>query len=835
MIELKHVKKIYHSKKGTSTTALNDINLTIGNRGMVFIVGTSGSGKSTLLNILGGLDGLTSGNMIIDQRDVSNFKEKEFDAYRNSYVGFIFQDYNVLEDYNVYENISLALKLQGEEVNEEKVNALLEQLEIANLKMRKIGELSGGQKGRVAIARALVKKPELILADEPTGNLDSETGMQIFDILKRISAKKLVIVVSHDIDAAHKYADRIIKIEDGSIIEDSGMIDSQTENSLKLKNSTLPISHALKMTFRSFKRKPIKLIMTVILTSIALVFMGLAVNSVLFDKARFVANNMRDNNNHVYEIQKVEKKLNEDGSGYRRGLSLTEEYLKEIKDITKGELNPVYSLYDNGNLLYFEFGEAKNPSSFYSIAPSFDNFVEIVDDRVLGAIIGNIPKENNEIVVPKYFADYMMEYGIVLVDNNLYIPNSYEEIVTSKKEIKLGENKVIITGILDEDDSLFLKAKEDGYFESQELESYFHETYTRVNTIYVKGFTESAILRENKRKILDSVSILDRNGNISNSISSYSDGIESLTKDISVITKDGKQTISSLEKSEIILSLDAIKKLDKDFDNKFTNYLLEHNDGIYNELLENYLEIYMNDIIQNKILYLNFHMFLYDDTYQNIEQQIVGISLEDMNYISNQYVEEYEPVTKSIYSVIIYEEDFNKIRKIFSKFKFGEEENLESGTYYWFTTLHSDNLSWVISTYQYLMIYFIIIGIIFTLFTFLLFSNFIGISISYSKKEIGILRAMGASKNDIIKIFGYESIIVAFLAWILSFGGWIVVCKLLNRWIFASLFYSLNSIVMSPYLPIILLLFTLFIAIFITICSIKKITKIKPMDAILDK
>ena len=150
---------------------------------MVFILGKSGSGKSTLLNILGGLDNCDSGEIYVDSKKISNFKENDYDYYRNTYVGFIFQEFNLIEEYNVYDNISLGLKLQKEKVKKEQLDQILEQVGLTGLGLRKINELSGGQKQRVAIARALIKNPNMILADEPTGSLDSETGKQIFDLL----------------------------------------------------------------------------------------------------------------------------------------------------------------------------------------------------------------------------------------------------------------------------------------------------------------------------------------------------------------------------------------------------------------------------------------------------------------------------------------------------------------------------------------------------------------------------------------------------------------------------------------------------------------------------
>ena len=165
MIELKNVVKKYKSKKGHTTTALNNISIKFDNKGMTFILGKSGSGKSTMLNVIGGLDKYDSGDIIILGKSTKNFRKADFDSYRNTYVGFVFQEFNILEDYNVYENIVLALQLQKKDIDKNKIDELLEKLELKNLKTRKVNELSGGQKQRVAIARALIKDPKIILAD----------------------------------------------------------------------------------------------------------------------------------------------------------------------------------------------------------------------------------------------------------------------------------------------------------------------------------------------------------------------------------------------------------------------------------------------------------------------------------------------------------------------------------------------------------------------------------------------------------------------------------------------------------------------------------------------
>ncbi|MCH5161543.1 MAG: ABC transporter ATP-binding protein/permease [Clostridiales bacterium] len=220
MLEVKHLKKEYRTKKGTVTKALDDVSLNFPETGMVFILGKSGSGKSTLLNVCGGLDRMDSGEIIIKGKSSSDFSAQDFDSYRNTYVGFVFQEYNILDEFTVEQNIALALELQNKKPDKEVIDKILGDVDLADYASRKPNTLSGGQKQRVAIARALVKEPEIIMADEPTGALDSKTGQQVFDTLKKLSKEKLVLVISHDRDFAEQYGDRIIELKDGKVISD---------------------------------------------------------------------------------------------------------------------------------------------------------------------------------------------------------------------------------------------------------------------------------------------------------------------------------------------------------------------------------------------------------------------------------------------------------------------------------------------------------------------------------------------------------------------------------------------------------------------------------------
>ncbi len=220
MLEIRHVTKIYTVKGGAQTRALDDVSITFEDKGMVFLLGKSGSGKSTLLNVSGGLDEPTSGEVIVMGKSSKDFSGSDFDSYRNTFVGFIFQEYNILDEFNVEDNIALALELQGKSKDREKINSILREVELEEYAKRKPNTLSGGQKQRIAIARALVKDPQIIMADEPTGALDSATGRQVFETLKKLSKTRLVIVVSHDREFAETYGDRIVELKDGKIISD---------------------------------------------------------------------------------------------------------------------------------------------------------------------------------------------------------------------------------------------------------------------------------------------------------------------------------------------------------------------------------------------------------------------------------------------------------------------------------------------------------------------------------------------------------------------------------------------------------------------------------------
>ena len=413
MIELKNIVKNYKSKKGRKTKALDNVSLQFESRGMTFILGKSGSGKSTLLNILGGLDKYDEGEMIILGKSSKDFTQADFDSYRNTYVGFIFQEFNILEDYDVYENISLALELQHQSVDDAKIDELLEKLDLKNLKFRKINELSGGQKQRVAIARALIKNPKIILADEPTGNLDSETGKEVMNLLKEISKEKLVIIVSHDEEFANKYGDRIIEIKDGKVIKDSKEVKlKESENTYKIFKSHLPLKRGFKLGIGSLKHKKIKLFFTVFLTIITLGFLSCTDTLSDYSADREHAKKLAKENEEFVQIENYH--ISNDEYMSKLLLTIDDKTMEKIKEIN-GEGFEVYRFYGMpygdslpSQILHLKYEVNNYSNNDYAELVVTNDVKQILNEN----IIGKSTLKGNEIIISNNIADKILEKGI---------------------------------------------------------------------------------------------------------------------------------------------------------------------------------------------------------------------------------------------------------------------------------------------------------------------------------------------------------------------------------------------------------------------------------------
>ena len=245
MLKLVDIKKDYLSGDN-AVHALKGITLEFRESEFVAIEGVSGCGKSSLLNIIGGLDQYTSGDLIINGKSTKHFTDGDWDSYRNHSIGFVFQSYNLIPHQSVLSNVELALTLSGVSPAERKRRAIdaLEKVGLGDQIYKKPNQMSGGQMQRVAIARALVNNPDILLADEPTGALDTQTSVQIMDLLKEISNDKLIIMVTHNPDLANQYATRIIRLRDGEVISDTSPYHGEEASSGRGKQH-LPAASAL--------------------------------------------------------------------------------------------------------------------------------------------------------------------------------------------------------------------------------------------------------------------------------------------------------------------------------------------------------------------------------------------------------------------------------------------------------------------------------------------------------------------------------------------------------------------------------------------------------------
>lgn len=237
MLKLDNIVKVYETA-GENVTALRGVSLSFRENEFVAILGHSGCGKTTLLNIVGGLDQYTSGDLIINGRSTKEFKDIDWDAYRNHSIGFVFQSYNLIPHQSVLANVELALTLSGvgKAERRRRASVALEKVGLGDQMKKRPNQLSGGQMQRVAIARALVNDPDILLADEPTGALDSETSVQVMDLLAEIAQEKLVIMVTHNPELADKYATRTIRLLDGRVVDDTAPSTASPRNPPRIQN-----------------------------------------------------------------------------------------------------------------------------------------------------------------------------------------------------------------------------------------------------------------------------------------------------------------------------------------------------------------------------------------------------------------------------------------------------------------------------------------------------------------------------------------------------------------------------------------------------------------------
>lgn len=315
MLELKHITKIYDTA-GIKRTALDDVSINFRANEFVSVLGQSGSGKTTLLNIIGGLDHYSSGDLLINGKSTKDFKDRDWDRYRNNTIGFVFQSYNLISHQTALANVELALPLSGVSKSERRSRALeaLKRVGLEDQIHKRPSQMSGGQVQRVAIARALVNNPDILLADEPTGALDSETSLQIMDLLKEIAQERLVIMVTHNPDLAETYSNRIIRVLDGRIIDDSNPYQDQDldKSAVDFKKTKMSFLTALSLSFNNLLTKKGRTFLTAFAGSIGII--GIALILSLSNGAQKYIAKTQEDTLVAYPLS-IEKSSNENVMG----------------------------------------------------------------------------------------------------------------------------------------------------------------------------------------------------------------------------------------------------------------------------------------------------------------------------------------------------------------------------------------------------------------------------------------------------------------------------------------------------------------------------------------
>ena len=436
MLSLKDINKSYKTGDFVQQ-ALKNVNLEFRKNEFVAILGPSGSGKTTLLNIIGGLDKYDNGDLIINNKSTKEFKDTDWDSYRNNCIGFVFQNYNLISHISILSNVEMGMTLSGISASKrrKKAKEVLEKVGLVEHMHKKPNQLSGGQMQRVAIARALANDPDIILADEPTGALDSVTSVQIMELIKEIAKDKLVIMVTHNGELAEEYANRIIKFKDGSLVDDSNPIKENEKNNFnyKIRKTAMSFFTALNLSFNNIKTKKGRTILTAFASSIGIIGIslilslsnGFDIQIDEFEKDTITSmpvviseQAMEMNEEKIREMQESMKKNEESYTKNKKVYPiksigeqllhvnvLNKEYIEYIESIDPELLSGIsYTRATNLNIL------TKNGKNYSPVVIPMQNFINIpkklntekIDDSIndtYDLLAGEIPKNKTELLL----------------------------------------------------------------------------------------------------------------------------------------------------------------------------------------------------------------------------------------------------------------------------------------------------------------------------------------------------------------------------------------------------------------------------------------------------
>ena len=710
MLELKNINKSY--KTGDFVQhALNDVSLKFRKCEFVAILGSSGSGKTTLLNILGGLDRYDSGDLIINNKSTKKFKSVEWDYYRNNCVGFIFQSYNLISHISVLENVEMALILSGYKKKDRKVKALeaLDKVGLKDHAHKKPNQLSGGQMQRVAIARALVNDPEIILADEPTGALDSVTSVQIMDLIKEIAKDKLVIMVTHNPELAEDYATRVIELKDGKILSDSKPVKDKenSKDKVTIKKTVLGYGAALKLSFNNIKTKKGRTFLTSFAASIGIIGIALILS---------LSNGFQKKIDE-YEADSLSQMPITIST---QAMNINEEVMQEMTSN-----RDKHEEYTNKNVIYPRENSLETMMHFNTINDDYINYIESMDKDNVSAISYEYGTTLNVVT-----RNADGTYGLVPTSTNYSMSTTsmtgvmgwslYADKVNGKS--MLEDNYDVLAGSIDKD-------------------------------------TPSVVIAVNSRNELDS-GTLEQLGFDTSSNISFDD---ILNKEFKVIPNDiyyneiNNYFVPSKDYEEMYNSIDAITvkvtaiirgKEDK---NSLTQSGIYYNSALVDEVINKNKD---SDIVnrQKEVDYNVLTGQAFDDTTSTVtKDNILGVLGAE--------------VTPSI--IYIYPKDFDTkdyITDYLDDYNEGKDES-DQVLYTDYASLISTLSGSIMDAVTYVLIAFSSISLVVSCIMIAIITY---ISVLERTKEIGILRALGARGKDITRVFNAETFIIGVCSGVLG-------------------------------------------------------------------
>lgn len=598
MIRLKNVSKFYYSK-GVIATGFTKVNLEFKIGEFVAITGESGSGKSTLLNVLSGLDSYEEGEMYIDGHETSHYLEKDWEIYRRKNIGNIYQNFNLVNSYTVYQNIDLVLSLNGVGLNErkEKINSLLKRVDMYKYRNTKVSKLSGGQKQRIAIARALAKDVPVIIADEPTGSLDKRSAMNIIKLLKEISLDKLVIIVTHNYDQVSDYVTRKITMHDGRVLEDKKFkkVDSEIErNEATYKN--MNIVNKFRLGFRNtFNVLPKFILLFLVYAFIVAALMG--------EYSFFKKNE--------YELSK---------SGYNYIFSDTDDKRivlnkSDKTEFTKDEITAVKRMKNIDHIIENDviadqdmaFTNEKEMLWLVGRMKSLDLFDGKPD-------VGRMPEKDNEIIIAGEKDDYQLSENVDdILDKKIYQNANNGGVLKEKELVVVGIKYVDLP--IDSTEFLF-------YVSNSMLEKFLFETHQNYSTITIDfmGENHQSSDSSNSFKLAMNNWVSPGTGIISEDFNARCDKGNCLKKTFTVNIKN--QYFNANQEFRI----------EKTYNQKNINHILELNNYKKEDFEEMYNGIiYINPIDYNKLFDKGtYQMSVYVDDIENLDN--VASKLDKMGY-----------------------------------------------------------------------------------------------------------------------------------------------------------------------------------------------------------